>query len=46
MLKLAYNYLVFDKSNDISITYKDLDETENKFANAIFNQKDTWKEAT
>jgi septum formation topological specificity factor MinE len=44
-LDIASKYLVLDtKKVNISITYKDLTEEENKLANYIFNQNITWKD--
>ncbi|MDR1987535.1 MAG: hypothetical protein LBQ24_01910 [Candidatus Peribacteria bacterium] len=44
-LTLASKYLIIDaKEVKISITYKDLTEEQNKIANYIFNQNNTWKD--
>lgn len=43
-LALSYKYLVFDENIQITRTYKDLDENQNKIANSIFNQNTTWKD--
>jgi hypothetical protein len=44
-LDMAGKYLIIDTKNvNITITYKDLNEEENKLANYIFNQNTTWKD--
>ncbi len=44
-LDLVYKYLVLDKSqNGISISYRDLDATENRQANTIFDKDNTWRD--
>jgi hypothetical protein len=43
-LEKVYNYLVFDNNIEISINYKDLDDTYNKKANTVFDEENTWKD--
>ncbi|MDF1682696.1 MAG: hypothetical protein P1U46_03020 [Patescibacteria group bacterium] len=41
---MTYKYMVFDQNTNITINYKDLDESENKLANAVFSTNNTWKD--
>ncbi len=43
-LNKAYTYLVFSKSPQVSITYRDLENEDNKKANTIFDKSNTWKD--
>lgn len=43
-LDKVYNYLVFDKNPQISINYKDLENTDNLKANSVFDKNNTWKD--
>jgi hypothetical protein len=43
-LDKAYKYLVFNKSPQVSITYRDLENEDNKKANTIFDKTNTWKD--
>ena len=43
-LNKAYKYLVFNKSPQVSITYRDLEKEDNKKANTIFDKTNTWKD--
>jgi len=44
-LALSYKYLIIDDSNiQVNRTYKDLDESQNKIANSIFDENTTWKD--
>ncbi len=43
-LDKAYKYLVFNKSPQVSITYRDLEKEDNKKANTIFDKSNTWKD--
>lgn len=43
-LDKVYEYLVFEDAPYVSITYKDLTNSENKKINAIFDENTTWKE--
>ncbi|MDR2639817.1 MAG: hypothetical protein LBC61_00285 [Candidatus Peribacteria bacterium] len=44
-LTIASKYLIIDaKEVKVSITYKDLTEEQNKIANYIFSQNNTWKD--
>ena len=45
LLALSYKYLVNNNVNpNVTIEYNDLSDTQNKMANAIFNQDNTWKD--
>lgn len=43
-LDKAYKYLVFNKSTQVSITYRDLEKEDNNKANTLFNKNNTWKD--
>lgn len=44
-LALTYKYLIINQSNvELTKTYKDLSEDENKIVNYIFNKNITWKD--
>lgn len=43
-LDKAYKYLVFNKSPQVSITYRDLKNEDNKKANTLFDKTNTWKD--
>lgn len=43
-LDKTYKYLIFNKSPQVSITYKDLENEDNKKANTIFDKNNTWKD--
>lgn len=44
LLDKVYKYLVFDKNPKISISYKDLPESDNIKANTVFDSNNTWKD--
>ncbi|NDK07780.1 peptidoglycan DD-metalloendopeptidase family protein [Candidatus Gracilibacteria bacterium] len=43
-LDKVYKYLVFNKNTSVSITYRDLENEDNKKANTIFDKTNTWKD--
>ncbi len=43
-LDKVYKYLVFNKTSQVSITYRDLENEDNKKANTIFDKETTWKD--
>lgn len=43
-LELVYDYLIFDSNIEITRTYKDLEDSENKVVNSVFNSAVTWKD--
>jgi len=46
LLVLVYDHLVFDKTFDgTAINYRDLDDSENRIANIVFDWDETWRDA-
>ena len=43
-LEKSYKYLAFNNVNSISIDYRDLEDKDNKKANAVFDKDNTWKD--
>lgn len=43
-LDKVYTYLILNKNSQVSITYKDLENDDNKKANTIFDKSNTWKD--
>ena len=43
-LERSYKYLVFNNVSSISIDYRDLEDKDNKKANAVFDKDNTWKD--